>query len=37
MLYPLNFNSIRRVLEDPSVLDGKRTEVSALERRFMDV
>ncbi|RCN43980.1 hypothetical protein ANCCAN_10007 [Ancylostoma caninum] len=27
MLYPLNFTSIRQVLEDPSVLDGKRTEV----------
>ncbi|KHJ97371.1 zinc finger, C4 type [Oesophagostomum dentatum] len=27
MLYPLNFTSIRHVLEDPSVLDGKRTEM----------
>ncbi|EYB84513.1 hypothetical protein Y032_0315g2276 [Ancylostoma ceylanicum] len=27
MLYPLNFTSIRQVLEDPSVLDGKRTEM----------
>ncbi|KAK6732543.1 hypothetical protein RB195_016735 [Necator americanus] len=26
-LYPLNFTSIRQVLEDPSVLDGKRTEM----------
>ncbi|VDO61753.1 unnamed protein product [Haemonchus placei] len=25
--YPLNFTSIRQLLEDPSVLDGKRTEV----------
>ncbi|KAK6048583.1 hypothetical protein COOONC_13912 [Cooperia oncophora] len=26
-LYPLNFTSIRQLLEDPSVLDGKRTEM----------
>ncbi|KJH51404.1 zinc finger, C4 type [Dictyocaulus viviparus] len=26
-LYPLNFFSIRQLLEDPSVLDGKRTEM----------
>ncbi|XGW12240.1 hypothetical protein V3C99_013158 [Haemonchus contortus] len=25
--YPLNFTSIRQLLEDPSVLDGKRTEM----------
>ncbi|VDM64851.1 unnamed protein product [Angiostrongylus costaricensis] len=27
MLYPLNIISIRQLLEDPSVLDGKRTEM----------
>ncbi|KAK6013228.1 hypothetical protein OSTOST_21514, partial [Ostertagia ostertagi] len=26
-MYPLNFTSIRQLLEDPSVLDGKRTEM----------
>ncbi|KAE9420360.1 hypothetical protein Angca_004910, partial [Angiostrongylus cantonensis] len=27
MLYPLNITSIRQLLEDPSVLDGRRTEM----------
>uniref|UniRef100_A0A0K0CXR6 Nuclear receptor domain-containing protein n=1 Tax=Angiostrongylus cantonensis TaxID=6313 RepID=A0A0K0CXR6_ANGCA len=31
MLYPLNITSIRQLLEDPSVLDGRRTEIEPSE------